>query len=174
MPRQFRTVRELIYWEYAKLIAGSAVNDRKAYSFVNFTYRRLVSEHLTPTDIVTENKALFSEGDTCAYCGNTSNLHWEHIIPRSKGGPESFDNLVRACESCNLSKAARDPYQWYAGEHIDNIPRVVLGKLLKLAFSAYSAVGVIDSEPYMAEHKVQRVSLCQIFKQSPGQSSNAA
>ena len=164
MPREFRTVRELICWEYAKLIAGSAVGDRKAYSFVNFTYGRLLSERLTPTDILKENKSLFAQGETCAYCGSILNLQWEHIIPRSKGGPESIDNLVRACGSCNTSKAAKDPYQWYVGERVDNIPRMVLGKLLKLAFSAYSTAGVIDSEPYMAEHKIQRVSLCRIFE----------
>ena len=32
MPSNFSTVRELIYWEYAKLIAGAAVGDRLNYT----------------------------------------------------------------------------------------------------------------------------------------------
>ena len=37
MPRTFSTVRELIYWEYAKLISEKAVGDRMNYKFINFT-----------------------------------------------------------------------------------------------------------------------------------------
>jgi len=42
MPSNFSTVRELIYWEYAKLIAGAAVGDRLNYKFANFTFRKLL------------------------------------------------------------------------------------------------------------------------------------
>lgn len=145
------------------MISGSAIGNRKTYSFVTFTYAKLLSQQITPTDILKENKALFQQGDTCAYCDANSNLQWEHIIPLAKGGPDTFDNLVRACQSCNLTKATKDPYQWYADGRIDAIPRVVLGKLLKLVFAAYSEAGVVDSEDYMTDQKIERVSLTQIF-----------
>lgn len=45
---------------------------------------------------------------TCAYCGekiqNLSNLHLEHIHPKSKGGKSNDDNLTTSCISCNLYK----------------------------------------------------------------------
>jgi len=45
---------------------------------------------------------------TCQYCGGTADrgyiLHVDHKIPRSKGGTDSADNLVTACEPCNLGK----------------------------------------------------------------------
>jgi hypothetical protein len=39
-PKHVKSVRQLIYWEYAKLIAGSAVGDRRNCRFVTYTYRR--------------------------------------------------------------------------------------------------------------------------------------
>lgn len=97
MPRQFATVRGLIYWEYAKLISGKAVGNRLNYRFSNFTFQKLIEGNATPSSILTENKQLFVLGDVCAYCGATGSLHWEHIIPLSLGGPDCIDNMVRAC-----------------------------------------------------------------------------
>lgn len=111
MPRTFTTVRELIYWEYAKLISERAVGDRLNYKFVNFTFRKMIEGKVTPSSILSENQRLFMLGNVCSYCGATGPLHWEHIIPASVGGPGSIDNMVRARAPCNLAKGARDPYQ---------------------------------------------------------------
>ena len=35
-----KTVRDLVYWEYAKLISGSAVGDRKNYGFIMHTFQK--------------------------------------------------------------------------------------------------------------------------------------
>ena len=164
MPRRFATVRNLIYWEYAKIISGSATGDRRSYNFVNFTFRKLVEGKISPSTILTENKQLFMLGDICAYCGTTGPLQWEHIIPVSLGGPDNIDNMVRACSPCNLSKGARDPYQWFLGAgRGDSIPRLVLGKFLKLVFEEYSARELLDSTEYMRRHTVERMSLSSIF-----------
>ena len=164
MPRRFATVRDLIYWEYAKIISGSAIGDRLNFKFVNFTFRKLVEGKISPSAILTENKQLFMLGDVCAYCGTTGPLQWEHIIPVSLGGPDNIDNMVRACAPCNLSKGARDPYQWFLGAgRGDSIPRLVLGKFLKLVFEEYSARELLDSTEYMRRHTVERMSLSSIF-----------
>lgn len=163
MPRHFATVRELIYWEYAKLISGKAVGDRHNYKFANFTYRKLIEGKATPSSILTENKQLFVQGDICAYCGTSGPLHWEHIIPVSRGGPECIDNMVRACAPCNLTKGARDPYQWYLGTRAEPIPRIVLGKLLKIVFEEYAARGLLDSSEFMKRNAIERVTLSSIF-----------
>ena len=50
----------------------------------------------------------------CAYCGGVfkeCDLQMERIIPRSKSGPTSWQNLVSACGSCNSFKADRTPEQ---------------------------------------------------------------
>jgi len=46
----------------------------------------------------------------CQYCGSKSHdLTIDHIIPKSRGGTESWDNLVAACTNCNNRKGNRTP-----------------------------------------------------------------
>lgn len=50
----------------------------------------------------------------CAYCTTplTAGLHWDHVIPLSRGGRHAIGNLVPACPSCNYDKAARLVVEW--------------------------------------------------------------
>lgn len=45
------------------------------------------------------------DGNRCLMCGSTDNLEIDHIIPISKGGKSTFDNLQTLCKECNLRKA---------------------------------------------------------------------
>lgn len=52
---------------------------------------------------------------TCRYCGSRQEpLHCDHVIPASRGGAHTTDNLVAACQPCNLSKGDRTPEEWCA------------------------------------------------------------
>ena len=44
---------------------------------------------------------------TCQYCGSNGEMTFDHIIPRSRGGRTTWQNVVAACSPCNLRKAAR-------------------------------------------------------------------
>lgn len=45
---------------------------------------------------------------TCQYCGvRTRDLTLDHVIPRSKGGPHTWENLVSACKTCNHRKGGK-------------------------------------------------------------------
>ena len=45
---------------------------------------------------------------TCQYCGlKTRDLTLDHVIPRHRGGPHTWDNLVTACRSCNHRKGGK-------------------------------------------------------------------
>lgn len=44
---------------------------------------------------------------SCQYCGASSELTFDHVVPRSRGGRTSWDNVVAACSACNLRKGAR-------------------------------------------------------------------
>jgi len=46
---------------------------------------------------------------TCQYCGETDELTFDHLIPRSKGGRTTWDNVTSACMPCNLRKGGRLP-----------------------------------------------------------------
>ncbi|KZL29423.1 HNH endonuclease [Pseudovibrio sp. Ad37] len=41
----------------------------------------------------------------CQYCGSLNDLTFDHLIPRSKGGLTTWDNVITACSPCNLHKA---------------------------------------------------------------------
>ena len=46
---------------------------------------------------------------SCQYCGSREDLTFDHVIPRSKGGTTTWENVVAACSPCNLRKADRMP-----------------------------------------------------------------
>ena len=41
---------------------------------------------------------------TCQYCGSIKDLTIDHVIPKSKGGTNKWNNLVTCCRKCNLKK----------------------------------------------------------------------
>ncbi len=47
----------------------------------------------------------------CQYCGDPKDLTFDHVIPRSKGGRTTWENVVTACSPCNLHKGGRMPSQ---------------------------------------------------------------
>ena len=54
-------------------------------------------------------QVLMRDGFRCVYCGATAKdarLHIDHINPYSKGGLTVIENLVTACEFCNIGKGA--------------------------------------------------------------------
>jgi len=46
------------------------------------------------------------DGNRCCKCGSSSNLEIDHIIPISKGGKSTIDNLQTLCHKCNVEKGA--------------------------------------------------------------------
>lgn len=64
------------------------------------------------------------DGHRCQYCGKkfvTSELTIDHVLPRSQGGVNAWDNLVCACFKCNQKKAGRTPRQ--ANMRLLTVPR---------------------------------------------------
>jgi 5-methylcytosine-specific restriction endonuclease McrA len=52
------------------------------------------------------------DGNRCQYCGHkftSSELSLDHVIPLSRGGTSSWDNVVCACLACNVKKGNRTP-----------------------------------------------------------------
>lgn len=72
------------------------------------------------------NRILFRRDDyRCLYCGHKfkhQELTREHIIPRSKGGQDRWENVVAACKRCNHNKGGRTPEE--AGMPLLAIPFV--------------------------------------------------
>jgi len=49
------------------------------------------------------------DGFACQYCGTPEDLTFDHLVPRSKGGRTTWENIVTACAPCNLRKGGRMP-----------------------------------------------------------------
>ncbi len=53
---------------------------------------------------------LLRDRHVCAYCGRRAKaITMDHVIPRSRGGKNDFDNCVACCRACNQKKGARLP-----------------------------------------------------------------
>lgn len=64
------------------------------------------------------------DGNSCQYCGARkarSDLNLDHVVPRSRGGLTTWENIVCACLECNRMKGGRSPEE--AGMRLQRRPR---------------------------------------------------
>lgn len=67
-------------------------------------------------------RAVFARDSwTCQYCGTTSHLTVDHVMPRSRGGASDWENIVTACAPCNRRKGNRTSVE--TGMHPRRSPR---------------------------------------------------
>lgn len=70
------------------------------------------------------------DNNTCQYCGSTRSLTIDHLIPKCKGGEDSWTNLTLACAVCNTRKGSRTPEQ--VGLKLKKKPRPPLPKVVEI------------------------------------------
>src|SRR5262245_57793979 len=75
---------------------------------------RLVGYDRLPKQTVKFNRRnIFArDNNQCQFCGKkfpTSELSLDHVVPRSKGGQTTWENIVCACVACNVKKGGRTP-----------------------------------------------------------------
>ena len=83
----------------------------------------VLKNYVVPTKTVPFTRAtLFLRDEfTCQYCGyKGKDLTFDHVVPKSRGGKTRWDNVVAACQSCNLRKAAKTTSQ--AGFKLKKVP----------------------------------------------------
>lgn len=159
--RLVKTVKELIYWEYACLIADAAGFEDN-YGFVISRYKKLKSGEMSWSGTIRDFQKQLEKGKVCVYCGRKKNITVDHIIPVSRAGIdpriklliESEDNCVLACSSCNSAKGDRDPFQWYKDEDKGKLPRLVRSKFLKLIYKVHEAQGTLDAKDLNLDGKL--------------------
>ena len=76
---------------------------------------RLVQYAHVPRDTrgrkITRRAVFARDGWACQYCGTRTTLTVDHVIPRSKGGASSWENIVASCAPCNRRKGDMTPAQ---------------------------------------------------------------
>ena len=65
----------------------------------------------------------------CQYCGHKGDLTFDHVIPRTRGGKTSWDNVVAACSPCNLRKGSKSLRQ--SGLNLRKPPRQPMSEELR-------------------------------------------
>lgn len=56
-------------------------------------------------------RAVFArDGHRCQYCGRPAE-NLDHVLPRSRGGPHTWENVVASCRTCNARKEDRLPHE---------------------------------------------------------------
>jgi 5-methylcytosine-specific restriction endonuclease McrA len=61
---------------------------------------------------LTRRNLMLRDDHQCQYCAkkpSLRDLNIDHVVPRSRGGLDSWDNLVISCRTCNLKKGRRTP-----------------------------------------------------------------
>ena len=87
----------------------------KSNFFINSLYLQLPIPHVVKLKeyifvkrkkiALTRQNILKRDGNICQYCGSISkDMTIDHIIPKDKGGNDSWLNLVAACRKCNFNK----------------------------------------------------------------------
>jgi 5-methylcytosine-specific restriction endonuclease McrA len=75
----------------------------------------LVFDRLPKKEIKFTRHNIFErDRNTCQYCGQAfdrKDLNLDHVIPRDRGGPTTWENIVCSCIRCNTRKANRTPQE---------------------------------------------------------------
>ncbi len=88
--RALRSVRARFPWPSVVRLKG----------YVRVPYRRV---------LLTRRNVLRRDTHRCQYCGATERLTLDHVLPKSRGGPDTWENLVAACVPCNNRKGNKTP-----------------------------------------------------------------
>jgi 5-methylcytosine-specific restriction endonuclease McrA len=91
---------------------------------------------------VSRRGVLRRDGQRCGYCGGSAGTI-DHILPRSRGGGDSWENLVACCLKCNNVKGDRTPIEM--GWQLRHTPRPPHG-------TTWMVHGVERSEPQWADY----------------------
>ena len=98
----------LLFKQKAKLISKRIIR-LVNYVKIPFSYGR--------TDYPTRALIYKRDDYECQYCGCKNDLTIDHVIPKSKGGQNTWENLVACCTSCNkLLKLSRNTIPGTAGK----------------------------------------------------------
>jgi hypothetical protein len=145
-PSAIKTIRQQIYWQYAKIIADSAGFGRNSYGFVMDRFKKLDSGEIEWSTSIREWVHERETPRQCIYCGSTQNITTDHLIPLSRGGPDHPDNAIWSCMTCNSKKGSKRLYEFYGLEKRNKIPRLAEGKYLKLIYGELEKRDVLDTE----------------------------
>ena len=103
-------------------------------------------ERVWKTPAVSRQEMLRRDAYQCQYCGNRKQLTIDHVIPRSKGGKHTWDNVVTACATCNGRKGDRTPEQ--LGMKLKQLPKAPMHPTVAFAEQIWQQIKGVDNSGY--------------------------
>lgn len=187
MPdRNVKTIQDLIYYQYAKVVARSAfviVDGKKAkkehYGFIKKTFEELKSGIKSWSDITREDWQLVEAEKVCIYCGSENNLNKEHIIPKSLNinsrcatceKIQGIHNQIWSCKNCNSQKGTMGLYKFYKAKHPDDkkfydiIPSLAEKKYLKTIYDCHICANTLESGDVNGDGELTVIDIDSIIK----------
>jgi hypothetical protein len=142
-PPYVKIIREEILYEYAKLISRSAYGTLQR-GFITERFKKLRNGVITISGTIREWEREQELPRQCVYCGSITDLTTDHLIPRSRGGDDSADNVVLACQACNASRGDKGIFEWLGLKEKDRLYRLVAGKYLKQLLTLHEIAGTLE------------------------------
>ncbi len=108
------------------LAADGKEAKKQSYGLIKNKFRELKSGAISWSEITREDKQFVEAEKRCIYCGAESNLHWEHIVPKSLrirqeceicDTIQGIHNQIWACGICNSAKGTKGLYEFYRGKY---------------------------------------------------------
>lgn len=91
--------------ETGTIVIRTASRELSAPSVIRLLY---LIKRVHPVAKLTRKEVFLRDNYTCQYCGRQSrDLTLDHVVPRHRGGPHRWENLVAACKACNHRKGGK-------------------------------------------------------------------
>ncbi len=144
-----RRAMSLLFQGHAQVVLNGGSNDFRTYDFGEWTDFSQEEPHaesistisfrirvprvilLMVYDRVPRKEVKFTrhniyerDKNTCQYCGKAferNDLNLDHVVPKNRGGPTNWENIVCSCIRCNTRKGHRTPRE--AGMHLIRAPK---------------------------------------------------
>jgi hypothetical protein len=182
MPdRDVQTIKDLIYYQYAKVMGRSAFGPdakNESYGFIKQSFSDLNAGRKKWSDITRDDKQFIQTERRCLYCGSVEQLQWDHIVPKSIrlndrcqtcDKLQGIHNQVWACAECNLEKRDQSLYTYFQlklsndKKFYDKIPALLEKKYLKTIYFRHECAGTLDKSDLDGDGSITVMDIDQIL-----------
>ncbi len=102
---------KLLFLDKAELLHDDPEKElrtiRDAYQFPSVIRLRNYIRIPYTKVVLSRRNIMRRDNFTCMYCGKKTDLTIDHVLPKSRGGKDIWENLTTACEKCNVKKEVK-------------------------------------------------------------------
>lgn len=155
-----KTIKDILFWEYAKLISCYAPTEKERAALATQNQLALKDGTKKVTEPIFADLEM-SRG-RCAYCCNQHDLSNDPMVPGRGCFSSELHNIVSICSGCKSSKSDLEMLEWWRPERFRELHPALRRKYLRMLYLCLECRGLLDRE---IEDKTLDISgLTRIFK----------